>query len=142
MVDVSLIEKFEGFSSSPYICPAGKPTIGFGSTFYEDGTPVTMNDKPITKERARELVHWYCENKIEYPRDDLTDNQKSALCSLIFNIGQGAFDRSKCKRALIEGNWTVAHKEWDWVSAGGKVLPGLVLRRQAEKELFFKGMGI
>ena len=56
MIDVSLIEKFEGFSSTRYICPAGKATIGIGSTFYEDGTPVKMTDKPITKERARELV--------------------------------------------------------------------------------------
>ena len=55
MIDVSLIEKFEGFSSIPYICPAGKPTIGFGSTFYEDGTPVKMTDKPITKSELESL---------------------------------------------------------------------------------------
>ena len=95
MIDVSLIEKFEGFSLIPYICPAGKPTIGFGSTFYEDGTPVKMTDKPITKERARELVRWYCETLIKYPRKDLNDDQKAAVCSLIFNIGKSAFDRSK-----------------------------------------------
>lgn len=140
MIDVSLIEKFEGFSSTPYICPAGKATIGIGSTFYEDGTPVKMTDKPITKERARELVRWYCENKIKYPRNDLNDDQKASVCSLIYNIGQGAFDRSKCKKAIVEGNWAEAHRQWDWITANGKVLPGLVLRRQAEKELFFKGL--
>ena len=138
MIDVSLIEKFEGFSSIPYICPAGKPTIGFGSTFYEDGTPVKMIDKPITKERARELVRWYCETQIKYPRKDLNDDQKSAICSLIFNIGQSAFDRSKCKKAIVAGDWAEAHRQWDWVTANGKILPGLVIRRQKEKELFFK----
>lgn len=140
MIDVSLIEKFEGFSSEPYICPAGKPTIGFGSTFYEDGTPVKMTDKPITKERARELVRWYCETQIKYPRDDLSNDQKAAVCSLIFNIGQGAFDRSKCKKAIIAGDWAEAHRQWDWITANGKVLPGLVIRRQKEKKLFFKGL--
>lgn len=139
MIDVSLIEKFEGFSEKPYICPAGKATIGFGSTFYEDGTPVKMTDKPITKERARELVRWYCETQIKYPRDDLNNDQKAAICSLVYNIGQGAFDRSKCKKAIIAGDWAEAHRQWGWITANGKVLPGLVIRRQKEKKLFFKG---
>lgn len=140
MLDISLIEKYEGFSSAPYLCPAGVPTIGIGSTFYEDGTKVTLNDKPITLERARELVRWYCENKIKYPRKDLNDNQKMAVCSLVFNIGQGAFDRSNCKKAIVEGNWPEAHRQWDWIRSKGKILPGLVLRRQEEKELFFRGL--
>ena len=140
MIDTSLIEQFEGFSSEPYICPAGKPTIGFGSTFYEDGTPVKMTDKPITKERARELVRWYCETQIKYPRDDLSNDQKAAICSLVYNIGQGAFDRSKCKKAIVAGDWNEAHRQWDWVTANGKLLPGLVIRRQKEKKLFFKGL--
>ena len=140
MIDVSLIEKFEGFSEKPYICPAGKATIGFGSTFYEDGTPVKMTDKPITKERARELVRWYCETQIKYPRDDLNNDQKASVCSLIFNIGQSAFDKSKCKKAIVAGDWAEAHRQWDWITANGKVLPGLVIRRQKEKALFFKGL--
>lgn len=140
MIDVSLIEKFEGFSEKPYICPAGKATIGFGSTFYEDGTPVKMTDKPITKERARELVRWYCETQIKYPRDDLNNDQKASVCSLIFNIGQSAFDKSKCKKAIVAGDWAEAHRQWDWITANGKVLPGLVIRRQKEKELFFRGL--
>lgn len=140
MIDTLLIEKYEGFKSEPYLCPAGKPTIGFGSTFYEDGTPVTLSDQPISIARGRELVKWYCENKIEYPRDDLSDNQKSALCSLIYNIGQAAFNRSKCKKAIEAGDWMTAYREWDWVSANGRILPGLVLRRQEEKDLFFKGL--
>ena len=140
MIDVSLIEKFEGFSEKPYICPAGKATIGFGSTFYEDGTPVKMTDKPITKERARELVRWYCETQIKYPRDDLNNDQKASVCSLIFNIGQSAFDKSKCKKAIVAGDWAEALRQWDWITANGKVLPGLVIRRQKEKELFFRGL--
>lgn len=140
MIDTSLIEKYEGYKAEPYLCPAGKVTIGFGTTFYEDGTPVKLSDKPISIARARELVKWYCENKIQYPRDDLNENQKSALCSLIYNIGQGAFNRSKCKKAIEAGDWQTAYKEWDWVTANGRIMPGLVLRRQEEKRLFFEGL--
>lgn len=140
MIDTSLIEKYEGYKAEPYLCPAGKATIGFGTTFYEDGTPVKLSDKPISIARARELVKWYCENKIQYPRDDLNENQKSALCSLIYNIGQGAFNRSKCKKAIEAGDWQTAYKEWDWVTANGRIMPGLVLRRQEEKRLFFEGI--
>ena len=85
-------------------------------------------------------MQWYGENKIKYPRNDLNNDQKAAVCSLVYNIGQGAFDRSKCKKAIVAGNWAEAHRQWDWVTANGKVLPGLVLRRQAEKELFFKDL--
>lgn len=140
MIDTSLIEKYEGYKAEPYLCPAGKATIGFGTTFYEDGTPVKLSDKPISIARARELVKWYCENKIQYPRDDLNENQKSALCSLIYNVGQGAFNRSKCKKAIEAGDWQTAYKEWDWVTANGRIMPGLVLRRQEEKRLFFEGL--
>lgn len=140
MIDTSLIEKYEGYKAEPYLCPAGKATIGFGTTFYEDGTPVKLSDKPISIARARELVKWYCENKIQYPRDDLNENQKSALCSLIYNVGQGAFNRSKCKKAIEAGDWQTAYKEWDWVTANGRIMPGLVLRRQEEKRLFFEGI--
>lgn len=77
-------------------------------------------------------------NKIS--KYEINDNQKSALCSLIYNIGQGAFDRSKCKKAIERGDWVEAHRQWDWVTANGRVLPGLVIRRQKEKQLFFEGL--
>ena len=46
-VAVALCKRFEGFSSAPYTCPAGVATIGYGNTFYEDGSKVTLQDKPI-----------------------------------------------------------------------------------------------
>lgn len=139
MINVDLIKDAEGFSDVAYVCPAGKLTIGYGSTFYQDKTPVKEGDT-ITREKAEELLHWYCDTQIKYPRNDLTDNQKSALCSLIYNIGQSAFDKSKCKRAIVEGNWQEAYRQWDWITAKGKILPGLVIRRQKEKRLFFEGL--
>ena len=139
MINVDLIKEAEGFREEAYKCPAGKWTVGYGSTHYQDGTPVKEGDT-ITREKAEELLNWYCDTQIKYPRKDLSDNQKSALCSLIYNIGQSAFDKSKCKKAIVAGDWEEAHRQWDWVTANGKILPGLVIRRQKEKELFFKGL--
>lgn len=134
-----LIKKYEGFSSKPYLCPAGVPTIGYGTTHYSDGTPVTMKDKPITKETAEALLLHYVMNEI-YPHiQDLTlsSAQKEALVSLIYNIGWPAFSKSKCYKAIKAGDMCTAYQEWTWVKGGGKVLLGLVKRRAEEKYLFF-----
>lgn len=139
MINVDLIKESEGFREEAYKCIAGKWTIGYGSTFYQDGTPVQEGDT-ITREKAEELLYWYCNTHVKYPRDDLSANQQSALCSLIYNIGQPAFDRSACKRAIVKGDWQTAYNEWDWIRANGKLMPGLVIRRQKEKRLFFEGL--
>ena len=55
-IALPLIESFDGFRSAPYLCSAGVPTIGFGSTRYADGRRVTMLDSPISQEQARELL--------------------------------------------------------------------------------------
>lgn len=133
-----LIKKYESFYSEPYICPAGVPTIGYGTTFYEDGSPVKLKDKAISIERANELLEWYCQNKIRLPKRNFTENQIEALSSLIYNIGQTAFDRSKLKNAIEVKDWGTAFKNWDWISGGGKFLKGLAKRRSEEMYLFFK----
>ena len=53
---IDLLKRFEGFSSIPYVCPAGYPTIGYGSRTYADGRPVTLDDTPITQEMALTLL--------------------------------------------------------------------------------------
>ena len=50
---LAIIKKFEGFRSKPYFCPAGVPTIGYGSTYYADGKPVKLTDAPITEAQAQ-----------------------------------------------------------------------------------------
>jgi lysozyme len=69
-----------------------------------------------------------------------THDQKAALYSLIYNIGQLAFDRSVCKKAIENMDWTTAYRNWDWIRANGKVMKGLIRRRQMERELFFDGL--
>lgn len=136
---IDLIKKFESFSSKPYLCPAHIPTIGYGCTIYPDGRKVTMSDEPITKEKAEALLLDYVINKIlPNIRDlDLTDNQQAALCSLIYNVGFGAFSKSKCYKAIKNKDWETAFYNWNWIKGNGKVLKGLIKRRAEEMALFF-----
>lgn len=118
-----------------YKCPAGVWTIGWGSTTYKDGKPVKQGDK-ITQAVADDLLDWYVKTKIKIPAG-LTKQQTEALQSLIYNIGQGAFDRSSLKKAIIAQDWKAVYKNWDWVTGGGKFLKGLAKRRAEELLMFF-----
>jgi lysozyme len=132
----TLIKQFEGCELTAYYCPAGKLTIGYGNTFYKDGSPIKEGDT-ITKAEAEDLLSWYCREHIKLPKGEWNLKQKQALYSLIYNIGQSAFDRSKCKKVIEKQEWAEAYKQWDWTKANGKELKGLVRRRNAEKKLFF-----
>jgi len=130
-----LIKKYEGCKLTAYKCPAGVWTIGWGSTIYPSGQPVKSGDK-ITQAEADSLLDWYVKTKIKVP-SGLTKNQTEALQSLIYNIGQGAFDRSSLKKAIIAQDWKMVYKNWDWVTGGGKFLKGLAKRRAEELLMFF-----
>ena len=58
VVALALMRRFEGLYLTPYLCSAGVPTIGYGATYYEDGTRVTLFDAAITNERAEALLIW------------------------------------------------------------------------------------
>lgn len=139
-----LIKKWEGFSEYAYPDPGtgGKPwTIGYGSTTWEDGSPVKKGQK-ITKEKAEGLLNDYLIRNVRPKIADLKLNpsQKAAIESLCYNIGVNAFLRSKCYKALKEQDWATFIKEYDWFKASGKVLKGLVKRRVEELYWFFKDM--
>lgn len=140
-IALPLIESFEGFRSAPYLCSAGVPTIGFGSTRYADGRRVTMLDSPISQEQARELL------KLTVERDYLpavirlcpgldTPRRVAAIVSFAYNLGTGALESSTLRKRINAGDWPAARTEiMRWVRAGGRVLPGLVKRREAEAAL-------
>ena len=130
-----LIKKYEGCRLTAYKCPAGIWTIGYGTTVYPNGQPVKRGDK-CTQAEADSLLEWYVKNKIQLP-SGINKNQAMALQSLIYNIGQGAFDRSSLKKAIIAKDWKAVWKNWDWVTGGGKFLNGLAKRRAEELMLFF-----
>jgi len=52
-IAASLCRQFEGYRAKPYLCPAGIPTIGYGSTYYADGRKVTWEDPPMDEPTAR-----------------------------------------------------------------------------------------
>lgn len=141
---LDLIKQFEGFSSAPYLCPAGIPTIGYGSTYYEDGTKVTLKDKPITEQRATELLEFianktFSENINKVVKVPLNKNQFDALVSFSYNIGNKNFNWSTLLKKLNLSDYEGASLEFGrWNQANGKILNGLVLRRQKEKELFLR----
>lgn len=130
-----LIKKYEGCRLTAYKCPAGVWTIGYGTTIYPSGQPVKKGDR-CTQAEAESLLNWYVKTQIKLP-DGLTNPQKEALRSLIYNIGQSAFDKSSLKKAIIAKDWKAVYKNWDWVTGGGAFLKGLAKRRAEELILFF-----
>lgn len=138
---VALIKQFEGFLSKPYLCPAGVPTIGYGSTYYPDGKKVTLRDNPVTEADAtamlRSMLVQY-ENGVErYVQVPITQGQFDALVSFAYNLGLAALKGSTLLRLVNERNYVGAAAQFSrWNRAGGKVLPGLTRRREAERKLF------
>jgi len=140
---INLVKKFEGWSSKPYKCPAGIPTIGYGNTFYENGTKVSMNDPAITEERGIELLkhelHKFAKYVDSYCRDDINQFQFDALVSFCYNLGPANLKNSTLLKK-VNANPTdpsIRDEFMKWTKAGGKVLKGLVTRRTAEADLYF-----
>lgn len=133
---------FEGLYLKPYLCPANVPTIGVGSTFYENGVKVTLKDPPITKERAMELLEYellQCLPKVQRLCPQLSewgDLATGAILDFSFNCGTGALSSSTLRKRINANDVEGARAElMKWVRGGGRVLPGLVRRRAAEAAL-------
>lgn len=142
-IAIALIERFEGFRASPYLCPANVWTIGFGSTTYADGKRVTRNDPPMTKETARALVLHDLEKTFLpgvlrlCPKIRNDEKKLNAIVDFAYNVGLGNLERSTLRRRIDAEDWEACKVELrKWVRGGGKVLPGLIARREAECELF------
>jgi lysozyme len=149
-----LIKESEGYSSKPYLCPAGKWTIGWGTTRYPNGTKVQQGDYPngIDPQWADLCLT----SAMRRVADELrvlfkaipTPAQYAAILSLAYNVGVGAHDGVKGDLAdstLLErfnaGDLAGAADEfpkWCKARVGGRltVLTGLVARRAKERELF------
>jgi len=139
---IQLIKEFEGFRSKPYLDAVSKPTIGYGSTFYENNTPVKMSDPAIDETRATQLLKnklntEFCPGVEKAVTSKLTDNQFAACVCFAYNVGLGNLKQSTLLRCLNAKNYKDAAGEFlRWNKAGGIVLPGLTRRREAERLLF------
>lgn len=138
---IDLIESSEGFRTTVYRCPAGVPTIGFGSTRDTDGKAITMTYPPITRQQATNLmrttlVH-YEDAVNRFVTVMLNQNQFDALVDFAYNVGCDALRSSALLKLLNVRDYAGAANEFEkWTHGGGVELPGLVKRRQAEKNLF------
>jgi len=140
---LELIKKYEGFKAKAYLCPAKVPTIGYGSTYYEDGTKVKLTDPPITQERATELLEAllvsYERSVDSYCVDTINQNQFDALCSFAYNCGVGNLKSSTLLKKINKNpnDPTIKDEFLKWNKGGGKVLSGLTKRRIEEAQLYF-----
>lgn len=139
---IDLIKHFEGCKLVAYKCSAGVDTIGYGSTFYENGTKVKPNDK-ITQARADALLlitaNKFAVEVRNVVKSHLNEKQMAALISFAFNLGIGALSKSTLLK-LVNTNQNdprIAAEFMKWVNAGGKPLTGLIRRRKAESQLYF-----
>jgi len=138
----SLIKSFESCRLKAYRDSIGVWTIGWGSTWYEDGTRVQQGDQ-ITQERADALFRLVlAEFEIGVERllkVKLTQHQFDALVSFAYNVGLGNLQRSTLLRKVNANpkDPAIAAEFAKWNRAGGKVLNGLTRRRKAEADLYF-----
>jgi lysozyme len=137
---LALIKEFEGLRLRAYLCPAGVPTIGYGTTVYPNGRRILVGDE-ITQQQAED----YLRNDLRaFEREvermvlvPVNENQFSALVSFAYNCGAQALQKSTLLRYINAHEFVAAAGEFArWNQAAGKVLPGLVRRRAAERELF------
>jgi len=115
-----IAQHYEGLFLKPYLDPAGVPTIGWGSTYYEDGAKVTLED--------------------QYVDIPLNTNTTAALADWVYNLGPVAFERSTMLKYVNSSNSAEAGRQMIlWDHANGEVLPGLEARRKTEQTLYLTG---
>ena len=141
---IELAKRFEGFHrvpkadpgrAYPYLCPAGFWTIGYGHLCNAQHTPITETEAEayLTHDLQMALtatLH-YCPVLATEPEGRL-----AAIVDFTFNLGAGRLQTSTLRRRINQRDWAATGEELSrWVYGGGRVLPGLVARRNAERLL-------
>ena len=142
---IELAKRFEGFerkvkrgteiTAIPYICPAGFWTIGYGHLCDSKHPPITEAEAEVYLARdlqsALAATLRYCPVLATEPEKRL-----AAIVDFTFNLGAGRLQTSTLRRRIYQQDWSSAARELRrWIYGGGKVLPGLVVRRNAEVDL-------
>ena len=143
----AFIGHFEGFSANLYNDPAGHCTIGFGHLVHHgpiNGSEPAEFKRGITRERGLAILREDAKTASDaierLVKTPLKGHQRDALISFTFNLGAGALQTSTLLRLLNQGDYASVPEQLNrWTMAGGKQLPGLVTRRQAEGKLFSSG---
>ena len=133
---IDFIKQYEGLRLTAYYDSVNVLTIGYGHTGRDvhGGEIITQQeaDSLLTNDI---LLFW---NSISRNiKASLTDYQHAALTSFAYNLGMSNLLSSTLWRLVNEGQFELASEQFTrWVYAGGEILPGLVKRREAEKEMF------
>jgi len=140
---ISFIETKEGCKLTAYKpLPTDRPTIGYGSTFYKDGSPVCLGDT-IIQEEADELfsvkLNEFARRLSFHTPPNCTQQQFDAVLSLCYNIGMAAFLNSETGTLFSNGK-DIAFKFGQWNKSGGKVVQGLIKRREEERRIYVEGI--
>lgn len=139
---LGLIKGFEGFHrvvqrapvvmATPYVCPAGYWTIGYGILCRQDHPAITLEQGE--EMLAARLPAYVAHARRLSPR--IEGNRLVAIADFLFNLGPTRYASSTLRRRVNEGDWPGARTEIRrWVFGGGRKLPGLILRREAEAAL-------
>ena len=137
---IALVKEFEGCKLNAYLCPANVWTIGYGATGdgIKSGLVWTQQQAESDLTRTLSFIALSLDSLLKKPANQ---NQKDAMISLIYNIGQSAFKNSTVLRMFNAGNYTLAADAflmWNKATVNGEkvVLAGLHRRRVAERNLF------
>lgn len=147
---LSLVKHFEGLYLTAYQCPSKVWTIGYGHTGrkHQDGS--VYPGLTITEAQAEKLLLHDLNNfaagvesrLLPKARDAINDNQFAALISFAFNCGLGNLERSTLLQRVNAQRWTDCPAEFlKWTRSRGRILRGLVRRRQSETNLFQLALG-
>jgi lysozyme len=133
---LNLVKQFEGCKLTAYQDMVGVWTIGFGHTGDDvvEGLTWTQDQADETLKKQLEEFQNEVKSAVKYP---INQNQFDALTDFAYNLGTSSLKRSTLLKCINSGNLSDAPKAFlPWDMAGGKVVPGLTRRRQAEADLF------
>lgn len=135
---LNIIKHFEGFESQAYVCPAGHLTIGYGHLI-QDHEKDSL--RTVSEDQALDLLRKDVSEAESAVRrlvqTELTQGQFDSLVSWTYNLGHGNLRRSTMLRRINSGKHHDAYLEMKkWTRGGGKVLRGLVARREIESFLY------
>lgn len=133
----ALVKRFEGLRLEAYRCPAGVLTIGYGSTGPHVKTGMVITPGEADRLLDKDLARFETGVEAMLCGVPTSEDEFSAMVSLAFNIGLGAFATSTLLKRHKAGNKIGAAKSFlSWIYANKKPLAGLIRRREAEKALY------
>ena len=149
---LAMIAHHEGIRYKPYKCPAALWTVGVGHVLYPDQAKLPMSERLIyplkstdnrvwSKDEVNALLEYdlkrFVQGVARYCPATLTQGQFDALVSFSFNCGLGTLQRSTLRQKHNRGDFAGAADEFlKYTKGGGKVLKGLVNRRNDERAMY------